>query len=299
MARLNYHHLYYFWRVAVVGKLTQVAQDLHISQSALSSQIKQLEENLEMTLFERRGRSLLLTESGRRVLAYANDIFRKGEELESFLRQGIVAQTQNLTIGILTTLSRNFIEHFVAPLLANPRVTFSLVALDMDDLLKGLAQHELDLVLTNHAVAQGDHEALWQTMLISRQPLAIIGPAGSKIQTPFPQGYEAGRWILPAKHTDICKAFYALCAAWQYTPNVQAQANDMAMLRLLVRDSGALAVLPSVVVKDEIAQGKLAEYQRIPNAFEYFYAITAQRKFVPNVLLELLQHHSAHFTLES
>lgn len=84
-------------------------------------------------------------------------------------------------------------------------------------------------------------------------------------------------------------AFNSHCAAWQYQPQVQAESDDMAMLRFLARDSGALSVLPPVVVKDEIGQGILAEYQRIPNSYEDFYAITTQRMFVPDVLLELMQ----------
>nr|WP_235781661.1 LysR family transcriptional regulator [Shewanella vesiculosa] len=100
MSRLNYHHLYYFWRVAVVGNLTQVAKDLHISQSALSAQIKQFEHNMNVELFERRARRLNLTVHGHRVLAYADDIFSKGEELESFLRKGSMSEKQHFYWGL-------------------------------------------------------------------------------------------------------------------------------------------------------------------------------------------------------
>lgn len=289
MSRLNYHHLYYFWRIAVAGNLTQVAKELHISQSALSLQIKQLEHNMDVALFERSGRRLILTDMGRRVLAYADDIFNKGEELESFLNKGILAETQHLSIGVLPTLSRNFVEHFVSPLLAKPEVSFSLTARGMSDLLNGLTNHELDLVLTNRPVSAETKDAPWIVQQVSRQPLAIVGPKESKIHTPFPQGYESAHWILPGKNTEIRTAFNLLCATWQYQPVVKAEADDMAMLRLLARDSGALAVLPPVVVKDEIRQGLLEEYQRLPDAYEHFYAITTQRKFVPKVLMELLQ----------
>ena len=97
------------------------------------------------------------------------------------------------------------------------------------------------------------------------------------------------RWVLPGKNTEIRAAFNSFCATWQYQPDVQAEADDMAMLRLLARDSGALVVLPPVVVKDEIEQGILNVYQHLPNVYENFYAITTQRKFVPEVLLALLK----------
>ncbi|MFC6440299.1 LysR family transcriptional regulator [Pseudobowmanella zhangzhouensis] len=75
MPRMNYHHLYYFWRVASAGNLTQVAKEIHLSQSALSAQLKQFQHNLDMELFEREGRKLVLTAEGRKVLEYAEDIF--------------------------------------------------------------------------------------------------------------------------------------------------------------------------------------------------------------------------------
>ncbi|MBB1291592.1 MULTISPECIES: LysR family transcriptional regulator [Pseudoalteromonas] len=288
MSRLNYHHLYYFWRVALLGNLTQAAKELHISQSALSTQIKQLEHTINVNLFERKGRSLELTDMGKRVLAYANDIFSTGEELSSFLSKGAIAEKQHLSIGVLNTLSRNFIEEFINPLLSSSSVTFSLTARRMDGLLNGLAEHELDLVLTNKPVGTEHHNELWQSQLVSRQPLAIVGPADGKISSEFPIGYENAQWVLPSKTSAIRDSFNALCARWQYKPEIKAEADDMAMLRLLARDSGALSVLPSVVVKDEIEQGVLIEYQRLPDAYEHFYAITAQRKFVPDSLKQLL-----------
>mgnify|MGYP002080140682 CR=1 FL=1 len=83
MLRLNYHHLHYFWAVAKEGHLTRAAEHLHVSQSALSAQIRQLEEQLGQALFERRGRTLVLTEPGRLALAYADTIFASGAELVS------------------------------------------------------------------------------------------------------------------------------------------------------------------------------------------------------------------------
>jgi len=127
MPRLNYHHLYYFWQVAKSGNLTKTAKVLHVAQSALSSQIKQLEESMDVSLFEREGRTLVLTEAGQRTLGYAEDIFSKGEELESLLRKGISPIEQTLRIGTLASMSRNFIEGFVEPLIG--RNDISLVCM--------------------------------------------------------------------------------------------------------------------------------------------------------------------------
>ena len=303
MSRLNYHHLYYFWKVATLGHLTQAAEALHVSQSALSAQIRQFEHTMGVELFTRSGRRLLLTDTGRQVLRYAQDIFRTGEELESILLRGASQHTQQLAIGVLTNLSRNFTERFIQPLLANEQVSLSLVTGDMNRLLEGLSRHELDLALTNRAVvSDGSGSPLaesslgtgpsWQSQLVARQQLAIVGPSGQVPASPFPRGYNKATWVLPGRGSAIRSAFESLCATWQYQPVVRAEADDMAMLRLLARDSGSLAVLPPVVVKDEIDQGVLAQYQMLPQAYENFYAISIARKYVPDALLNLLQQNA-------
>jgi LysR family transcriptional activator of nhaA len=292
MSRLNYHHLHYFWRVATLGNLTEAARQLHVSQSALSAQIRALEESMDTQLFERSGRRLRLTATGQRVLGYANDIFSRGEELESLLRHGIEPEYQQLRIGVLSTMSRNFIEGFIAPLINQPKVRFSLHARGMDNLLNGLATHQFDLILTNSNVAAEGQETLWQSQLLARQPLAVVGPPEQKPAAEFPQGYEGRRWVLPASGTELRSAFDGFCSRWNYEPDVQAEADDMAMLRLLARDTGALTVLPTVVVRDEIAQGTLQEFMTLPNVFESFYAVTVKRQFVSPVLTGLLGQQS-------
>lgn len=288
MARLNYHHLYYFWRVASIGHLTQAAEQLHVSQSALSAQIKQLESKIGQPLFEREGRRLVLTDVGKRVQLYAQDIFSTGEELEQFLKSGNTHHT-HLNIGVETHLSRNFIEAFITPLFDDPTVTFSLYARTMGDLMDGLINHELDIALTNRAIANDVHGVLWQNQLVARQSVAIVGPYGEQPERPFPQGYEDKKWILPGRNMGIRSMFESFCATQQYRADIKAEVDDMAMMRLLARDSGFLSVMPPVVVKDEIEAKKLQVYQALPQAYEHFYAILLPRKFIPEVLLHLLR----------
>ena len=135
MSRLNYHHLHYFWAVAKEGNLTRAAAQLHVSQSALSTQIKQLEEQLGQTLFTRESRALQLTEAGRVALMYADTIFETGNELTALLRDGQRLARQVLRIGGVATLSRNFQENFVKPLLKRTDVELVLQSGSLDDLL--------------------------------------------------------------------------------------------------------------------------------------------------------------------
>lgn len=278
MSRLNYHHLQYFWQVAKMGNLTKTAEKLHISQSALSSQIKQLEESLDCQLFTRQGRKLVLTEMGNVAFSYAESIFSKGNELETLLRQGYESEIQTIRAGVLSTMSRNFIESFVEPVLSNHAIKIEIFSASQPRLLTMLSNHELDLALTNIEV-RGNTQELWECILLNRQPINVIGPDGFDIKPEFSKKYEQFNWILPNNDSPIRTAFDGLCALHHIEPKVIAEANDMAMLRLLARDSPGLTVMPQVVVKDEINSGLLKRYSELPDVYENFYAVTIKKHF--------------------
>lgn len=287
MSKLNYHHLNYFWEVAKQGNLTKAAERLHISQSALSSQISQLEHNMGVQLFSRQGRKLVLTDIGYTTFSYADEIFKRGIELEALLLQGLKAKNQVIKIGVLATMSRNFIEGFVEPLINRPNTKFSLYARGQAPLLKALANHQIDIALTNIEV-NGANDQLWQCQLLARQPIAVIGRSGLGLSETFSSDYATQNWILPVEDSPIRSAFDGFCAIHQFSPNIVAEADDMAMLRLLTRDTDAIAVMPEVVVKDELKSGELVSYMRLPNIYEYFYAVTVKRHLPNEVINELM-----------
>ncbi|HET7313071.1 LysR family transcriptional regulator, partial [Salinisphaera sp.] len=251
MARLNYHHLYYFWRVAERGKLTETAERLHVSQSALSSQIKKLEAALGKTLFNRVGRQLELSEAGRVVAAYAESIFSRGDEMLAALREGQGRARQLVRIGAMATLSRNFQQGFIAPLMHRRDVSLVLQSGRLDDLLGQLSTHRLDLVLSN-ADLRSTAETPWRSRRIARQAVGVLGrPRGQ----PFclPDDLDGTPVLLPGEHSEIRVAVDMYCEHWNVQPTILAQVDDMALLRLLARDWNAVSIMPPVVVRDEIA----------------------------------------------
>lgn len=291
MNKLNYHHLFYFWQVARNGNLTRTAEQLHVAQSALSSQIRQLEHSMGNELFRREGRRLLLTESGHQAFRYAEEIFRRGNELEALLTEGRQPEHATIRIGTLATMSRNFIESFISPLLNHDDCRYSLASMSQTSLLNALADHQLDLALTNIEV-QGSGQQIWQCQLLASQPVAIIGPPGRDLPDRLDATYADQHWVLPPTQSPLRAAFDALAAQHQIQPEVIAEADDMAMLRLLARDSGALAVIPQVVVKDELASGALHQYLTLPRVFENFYAVSVQRQLIHPRVHMLLSHYS-------
>lgn len=285
--RLNYHHLYYFWTVARTGHLTKAANTLHISQSALSGQIRKLESSLGHDLFIREGRRLKLSEAGRMAFSYAEDIFRKGEELAAVFASGAQANREVLRIGAVATLSRNFQEALVHPLLGRENLELSLQSGDINELLRRLSAHRLDLILSNQPV-RGDETNPWRSRLISWQPVSIIGPARTGAKVTFPGFLEGRSLIVPGTDNNIRQAFDQLCDYHRIRPLIAAEVDDMAMMRLLARDSGYFAVMPPVVVRDELRNGDLIDYGALPGVYEEFYGISIRRQFQSPALRELL-----------
>ena len=295
MADLNFHHLRYFWAVAHERNLTRAATRLHVSPSALSVQLKQLEERLGHSLFERRQRGLHLTEAGRIALDHADAIFKTGQELLSTL-QGRPAMTLPLLrVGSAATLSRNFQLELLAPLLQRGDVRVQLQSGALRELLPQLAAHTLDVVLSNER-APRDRAAGWYNHRVGEQPVGIVskkarGAAGRPLV--FPHGLAGHQLLLPGPHSSVRASFETLLEQAGVHVQVLAEVDDMAMLRLFARDSGALALVPLVVVRDELEAGTLVERCRVPQLFERFYAITAQRRFPHPLLRQMLQPRAA------
>jgi len=294
MAALNYHHLRYFRAVAHDGNLTRVAERLNLSQSALSVQIRKLEDSLGHALFERRGRALVLTEAGRIALDHADVIFAAGDELLGTLKQTGRAR-RALRVGALATLSRNFTLGFLRPVLGRPDVEVILRSGGPADLLSALAGLDLDVVLTNRPPA-GDALSAFVTHRLASQRVGLIGaPARLGRGGGLSELLAAHPLVLPTAESSVRLGFDALADRLGLRPQIAAEVDDMAMMRLLAVEDVGLAVLPPIAVTDELRRGLLVEAHQLPDIVETFHAVTVGRRF-PNPLLgDLLQVDEGRF----
>lgn len=284
---LNLHHLRLFRAVALDGTLTGAARRLNLSQSALSTQLRALEASLGHDLFERRGRGLVLTEAGRIALDHAEAIFRTAEDLTATLRETGRAR-RALRVGALATLSRNFQMLFLRPLIGRADVEVVLRSGTQAELLRGLEALALDVVLTNHAPAR-DAASPWLIHRLAEQPVSLIGsPARVGTGRTLADLLRAEPLILPVADTALRADFDALAARLGITPLIAAEADDMAMLRLLAREGAGLAVIPPIVVRDELEEGSLVEAAQLDPISETFYAVTQERRFPNPLLAEVL-----------
>ncbi len=283
MSALNYHHLRYFHRVAHEGHLTRAAEQLHLSQSALSAQIRQLEDRLGVALFIRQGRRLVLTEAGEMALTHANAIFSAGDELLATLEHGQAA-SGIIRIGAVATLSRNFQMTFLEPLFSRTDTQVELRSGTLGALMRDLLELRLDVVLSNE-LPFAEHAPGLCVHTLNEQPIGLIGTPALT-----PPAKDLGRLlaetplILPTGDGALRAGLEALFARLAITPRIAAEVDDMAMTRLLVRAGLGLAPIPPVVVRDELDTGVLHEAARLPNLFERFHALTVHRQY-PHPLL--------------
>lgn len=292
MADINYNHLRYFWAVAQDGNLTRTAARMNVSQSALSVQIRKLEDRLGHPLFERRGRQLHLTEAGRITLDHADAIFATGDELLGTLRE-TGATRQAVRVGALATLSRNFQISFLQPVLARPDIEVVLRSGSPAELLRGLQSLVLDVVLTNQAP---DTDALMPFIAhkLSEQSVSLIGAPRLLGQTrSVAQLLLSHPVILPTTESSVRTSFDALTNRLGIRPRIAAEVDDMAMMRLLVREGFALAVLPAIAVRDELGSGALLEAEALPGITETFFAVTIERRFPNAIVRGLIQGATA------
>ncbi|HEY6919915.1 MAG TPA: LysR family transcriptional regulator, partial [Tabrizicola sp.] len=263
MAPINLHHLRLFRAVASDGTLTGASRALNLSQSALSTQLKTLEASLGQDLFERRGRGLVLTEAGRIALDHAEAIFRTVDDLTATLRE-TGRSRRALRVGALATLSRNFQMQFLRPLIGRADVEVVLRSGSQEELLRDLEGLALDVILTNVAPSR-DGSSHWLVHRLDEQPVSLIGTPGRVGPAPLPlrQLLATQPLVVPTRATALRAAFDALATRLHVTPVLAAEVDDMAMIRLLARADAGLAVIPPIVVRDELSSGTLVEASRL------------------------------------
>jgi len=290
-ALLNYHHLRYFRAIAHEGGLTRAAARLNVAQSALSIQLRHLEENLGHPLFVRKNRKLQLTEAGQLAIQYADTIFRTGDELVDTLRHQSPRARQVLRAGTVATLSRNFQWEFLKPLRSRRDVQLVLRSGTVRDLIAQLRNHEVDVVLSNQAMRR-DADTAYHSHLLAEQEVNLVGrPVADQAPFRFPEDLRKTPVLLPSLEGEVRASFDLIMDQAGVRPIIAAEVDDMAMLRVLALRLRAVALVPRVVVQDELRSGALVARYRLSSVKERFYAITPTRTF-PNVLVKDLIAHA-------
>jgi LysR family transcriptional activator of nhaA len=279
MSNLNYHHLRYFHAVAHEGGVTAAAEALNVSQPSISTQLRQLEDSLGQTLFERTGRGMSLTAEGKVVLEYADEIFRLGQELEETVRGRLLGRPLRLVVGLAATLPNLVAFHFLTPSFGlDGPVRVVLRESRTDRLLAALATNEVDMVLADIPIPPTANVRAFNHPLGS-SPIDILGPPllAHQLRDGFPESLDGQPFLLPAEGYALRRSLEDWFARHAIQPRIVAEVEDTDLIDVLAEAGAGMFAAPSVIVDDTRVRYAVEPVGRADGIKERFFAITADR----------------------
>jgi LysR family transcriptional activator of nhaA len=280
MEWLNYHHLHYFWRVVRSGGVTQAARELNVSSPAVSAQLKELQDFLGEPLFSRSGRRLVLTEMGRTVFDYADDIFSLGRELLDTVRNRPTGRPIRVDIGVADVLPKMIAQWLIEPAL-NLRESVRIVCREAtsDELVARMATLELDVVLSD-SPADASRSVRAYNHLLGESGVTFVGIGSvlKLVKGKFPQCLTGVPMLLPTDNTALRRDLDYWFDANDIRPQVLGEFEDYALLRAFAQSGTAVFPVPSVFVREMRKQDKIVRIGSTTEVKLRFYAISAERK---------------------
>lgn len=277
---LNYHHLMYFWMVAKEGGITAAADVLHLSQPTLSTQIQKLEKSMGTKLFERKGRSMHLTDSGQIVFRYADEIFRLGHELADEIRGRHTTDSMRLIVGVPDVLPKLITYRILKPVLEmQERVKLVCYEGKLKDLLNDLAMHRLDVVLADSPLTPELNVRAFNHLL-GQCDVMVFGTAelAKRFEAGFPKSLDGAPMLLPTQNTTLRRALEQWFDDQDIRPNIVHEIEDSAVMKVFGQAGEGMIVVPRAVASDVATQYSLDPIGRIPGITERFYAISVERR---------------------
>jgi LysR family transcriptional activator of nhaA len=287
MEWLNYHHLLYFWVTAREGGVSRASEKLRVSQPTISAQIKRLEGALGVTLFQRHGRSLVLTDTGRMVSRYADEIFGAGRELIEAIRSNQPGRAVPLAVGVSNAVPKLVACRLLRPLMhATSPVRLVCREENTEQLLTHLATHAVDVVLADtpappHIRVKAFNHVLGESDTGFFAPRALA----SKLKRKFPQSLRDVPTVVPTVNTALRRALDTWFDAMAIRPAIVGEFEDPALMKVFAAESDAVLPAPIAIAGDVCRVYGVALVGRTDAVKEHYYAISVERRLThPGVL---------------
>jgi len=280
MEWLNYHHLLYFWTVAREGSVVAAAQRLRLAQPTISGQIRQLERQLDQRLFQRQGRRLVLTDVGRVVYGYADEIFGLGRELMDVLKSRPTGRPMRLTVGVADAVPKLVVRRLLDPAfqLGEP---LQLVCREdrAERLLAELALHALDLVISDAPIPP-QIAVKGFSHLLGECGVAVFGTPSlaQRHRRGFPRSLDGAPMLLPTDDNVLRRSLEQWLDANRLRPRIVAEFEDPALLKTFGQAGRGLFPGPAVIAREICRQYGVRVVGRLDEVRERFYAISAERR---------------------
>ena len=280
MSSLNFKHLRYFWAVAANGSIARAANILHLTPQTISGQLRELEEQLDVQLFEKSGRNLVLTDSGRMVFSYADEMFRLSNELQDVLRGHIPGAALTLNVGVAMVVPKLLAYRLLEPVLAMEEpVRLVCQEAPLSELLADLSVHKLDLVIADCPLSPTLNVRAYN------HPLGESGisffsarPVARRYQKNFPLSLDGAPMLMPTTSSALRRMLEQWFEAQEIKPLVVAEFEDRALMKAFGEAGAGIFTSPTAVEDDVVGKYGVRVIGRTRDISESFYAISAERR---------------------
>lgn len=278
-AGMNFRHLYYFWVVAKEGSVTRAARRLGLAVQTVSTQLTLLEQSIGKSLLTPQGRRLVLTEAGRTALAYADQIFLLGEQMQDALAESEGAKMR-LSVGISDSVPKlTAFRVLSATTQLEAPVRLLCSEGEFDALLADLALHKLDVVLTDRPVRVGTTLRVFSHLLFETEMIVAATPQlARRYARQFPASLNGAPFLLPARNNALRGKIDEWFELHQVRPDVVGEFDDNALLNTFGRNGSGLFFAPAVLAGDLQAQYGTVTVGPVPQVREQCYAVSNGRK---------------------
>jgi len=280
MRHLNYGHLQYFWTVAREGSIARASQVLHVTPQTISGQLRLLEQDIGDKLFNREGRRLVLSETGRLVMQYADEIFSVGTELARTVRGQGTRVSATLSLGITDSVPKLVAYRVLQSVLDLPeRPRIHCHEGTLQSLLAALAVHELDVVLSDNPLPTGLHVRAY-SHLLGESGVSFLGiPALAKrLRRNFPRSLSGAPMLLPSRTSALGSALEQWFDQIGVVPDVVGEFDDTALLKAFGQGGAGLVPVARAVESDVRTHYRLQLVGHADEVRERFYAISVERR---------------------
>ena len=280
MSSLNLKHLRYFWAVATHGSIARAAEVLYLTPQTISGQLRDLEEQLNAKLFQKSGRKLALTDTGRVVFSYADEMFRLGDELQDVLEGRIPGAALTLTVGVAMVVPKLLAYRVLEPVL-NMDDPVRLVCLEapLADLLADLSVHKLDLVLADSPISPALNIRAYNHLL-GESGISFFATRAMvrKYKAKFPKSLHGARMLMPTASSALRRMLELWFERQKIKPLVVAEFEDRALMKAFGEANAGVFTSPTAVEDDVVAKYGVHVIGRTEDIKERFYAISAERR---------------------
>ncbi len=291
MKWLNYHHLLYFWVVAKKGTITAACEELSLAQPTVSAQLRALEKALGHKLFTHVGRNLALTDIGRVVYGYADEIFPTGQDLMDTLEGQPTGRPLRLRVGIADVFPKLLAYEFLAPAFNLPEPIHAVCHQGKPGaLLARLAARELDLVLSESPIgpevrlqAFSHHLGECGVSIFAAKKLA------ASYRRQFPRSLDGAPFLLPTDNFSLRRELNHWFATKEIRPTVMGEFEDSALLKVFGQAGVGLFAVPTAIEKPVQQQYGVSMIGRLASVRERFYAICLERKLKHPALVSIVE----------